>query len=142
MISHSFHKLLPLVFPSELLEAFNVTDVRVTNNARSDDETAHVYLEEKNAPPVIPDEHRGKHIVSKGFNHPLLIQDFPIRSRLCALHIKTRRWEIEGAGSLVRTLSFLPQEGLKLTTDFAAFLKEADRTRTGRRRRNGELLLG
>lgn len=142
MISSSFHQLLPLMFPSELLEVFDVTDVRVTKNARSEDETAHIYLEEKNAPPLIPDEHRGKHIVSKGFNHPLLIQDFPIRSRLCALHIKTRRWEIEGAGSLLRILSFVPREGLKLTTDFAAFLKEADRTRAGGSRTHRETLLG
>ncbi len=142
MTAPSFHQILPFVFPVELLEAFEITEVRVTNNARTDDETVHIHLEEKNAPPLIPPEHRGKRIVSKGFDHPLLIQDFPIRSRLCALHVKPRRWEIEGVGSLKRTLTFLPDSGMKLTTDFAAFLKEADRTRAGGGRTHRETLLG
>lgn len=142
MITSSFEQILPLVFPIELLEAFEITEIRISRNARTDDETVHIHLEEKNAPPPIPPEHRGKRIMSKGFDHPRLIQDFPIRSRLCALHIKPRRWEIEDAGSLKRTLTFLPDSGMKLTTDFAAFLKEADRTRAGGGRTHRETLLG
>lgn len=141
MISPSFHQLIQFVFQEELLEAFEVSNVEITHNARSDDETINIYLNEKNAPPIIPQEHRGKRIFSKGFQRSLIIQDFPIRSRLCALHINTRRWEIEDAGYLTRTLSFLPKEGLKLTTDFASFLKEADRTRTSRSRTHRETLL-
>jgi hypothetical protein len=45
--------------------------------------------------------------------------------------VHRRRWEIDGVGTLERVLSFLPDTGLKLTTSFAAFLKEADRTRAG-----------
>lgn len=142
MTPSSIEQFLPFVLPQELLEHFDLTDIRTTTHARTGDETLHLTFEEDNTPPTIPQEHRGKRIVSKGFNHPLLIQDFPIRSRLCALHITTRRWEIVGAGSLTRHLSFLPDGGLKLTTDFAAFLKEADRTRAGGSRTHRETLRG
>lgn len=138
----TFVKLLPWVFPNDLLEAFSVTDISITKNARSDDETIQITFEEINAPPEIPQEHRDKNITSKGFKHPLIIQDFPLRDRFCILKIKRRRWEIEGVGSLSRELASVPDSGLKLTTDFAAFLKEADRTRTGGDRTHRETLWG
>jgi hypothetical protein len=56
--------------------------------------------------------------------------------------VHRRRWEIEGAGTLERVLSFLPETGLKLTTTFAAFLKEADRTRAGGDRTHRETVRG
>ncbi len=142
MTPSSIEQFLQFVLPQELLEHFDLTDMRTTTHARTGDETLHLSFEEHNTPPVISDEHRGKRVLSKGFNHPLVIQDFPIRARLCALHIKTRRWEIEGAGSLTRLLSFLPDGGLKLTMEFAAFLKETDRTRAGGSRTHRETLLG
>ena len=132
----SFQELLSLVFPRELLEHFCVAEFTT-----ADAEFIKLTFEELNTPPVIPEEHRGKRIVSKGFHRLITIQDFPIRDRHCLLTIKRRRWEIEGAGTLERTLSFLPEGGLKLTTDFAAFLKEADRTRTGGGRTHRETVL-
>ena len=127
----SFSSLLPLFFPPDLLAAFSVTGHRIIRHPKTNDETVEVTLEEKNAPPIIPDEHRGKHITSQGFHRPITLQDFPIRDRFCLLVVHRRRWEIDGVGTLERVLSFLPETGLKLTTEFAAFLKEADRTRTG-----------
>ena len=127
----SFVQLLPLLFPEDLMVIFAVTSVRIIRPAKTGDETVEITLTEKNAPPVIPEEHRGKQITSKGFHRPMTLQDFPLRDRFCLLIVHRRRWEIDGAGTLERSLSFLPASGLKLTTSFAAFLKEADRTRTG-----------
>ena len=127
----SFSSLLPFFFPPDLLEAFSVTGHRIVRHPKTSDETLEVTLTEKNAPPIIPEEHRGKQITSKGFHRPITLQDFPIRDRFCLLIVHRRRWEIEEAGTMERVLSFLPDSGLKLTTEFAAFLKEADRTRTG-----------
>ena len=127
----SFSSLLPLFFPPDLLAAFSVTGHRIVRHPKTNDETVEVMLEEKNTPPVIPDEHRGKRITSQGFHRPITLQHFPIQDRFCLLVVHRRRWEIEGAGTLERVLSFLPDTGLKITTPFAAFLKEADRTRAG-----------
>ena len=127
----SFIPILQYVFPPEILEIFHLTGTRIIRHAKTGDETLEVTIEEKNAPPAIPEEHRGKTIASKGFHRPMTLQDFPLRDKLCLLVVRRRRWEIEGVGTLERRLSFLPRGGLKLTTEFAAFLKEADRTRAG-----------
>jgi hypothetical protein len=137
-IDPSFHQILRYVFPEEVLEFFTITGIKETRHAKTKDMTLEVTLEEKNAPPTTPKEHRGKRIISKGFNRPQTIQDFPLRDHFCLLRVKTRRWEIDDIGTLKRTLSFLPESGLKLTTDFAAFLKEADRTRADRSRTHRE----
>lgn len=139
-IDLSFVPLLRWFFPEDLLDAFIVTSVRPIANAKTEEETLEIILEERNTPPVIPAEHRGKRVLSKGFHRPITVQDFPLRDKLCLLVIHRRRWEIEGAGTLERTLSFLPDNGLKITTDFAVFLKEADRTRSGGRRTHRETL--
>lgn len=139
-IDLSFVPLLRWFFPEDLLEAFVVTAVRTITHVKTKEETLEITLEERNAPPVVPAEHRGKRIISKGFHRPITVQDFPLRDKLCVLVIHRRRWEIEGAGTLERTLSFLPDNGLKITTDFAVFLKEADRTRASRSRTHRETL--
>ncbi len=124
----SFVPLLQHVFPTELLEAFHVTGTRIVRHAKTGDETLEITVEEKNAPPVISTEHRGKRIVSKGFQRPITIQHFPLQDKLCVLIVHRRRWEIEGVGTLERSLECLPLKGLKITTTFGDFLKEADRT--------------
>lgn len=141
-IDLSFVQLLRWFFPADLLDVFIVTSVRPVTNAKTKEETLEITLEERNAPPVIPVEHRGKRVISKGFHRPIIVQDFPIRDRYCLLTIKRRRWEIEEVGMLERTLTFLPDGGLKLTTDFASFLKETDRTRTSGSRTHRETVWG
>jgi hypothetical protein len=139
-IDLSFVQLLRWFFPQDLLDAFTVTSVRPITNAKTKEETLEIQLKERNTPPVIPAEHRGKRVLSKGFHRPITLQHFPVQDRYCILIIHRRRWEIEGAGTLERTLSFLPDNGLKITTDFAIFLKEADRTRTSGSRTHRETL--
>ena len=138
----SFVALLQYVFPPELLEVFHLKGTRIIRHAKTGEETLEITIEEKNIPPHIPDEHRGKPIASKGFHRPMTLQDFPMRDRFCLLVVHRRRWEIKDSGTIERQLSFIPQEGLKLTTTFAAFLKEADRTRTGGSRTHRETLRG
>jgi hypothetical protein len=90
-------------------------------------------VREKNIPPEIPPEHRGpgKNVASKGFHRPMTIQHFPIQDKLCHIEVHRRRWEIEGGETLERNLDFLPLKGLKITTTFGDFLKEADRAGAG-----------
>ena len=138
----SFIPILRHIFPAELLETFFLRDTRVIRHAKTGDETLEITVEEKNMPPRIPDEHRGKRVTSKGFHRPLTLQHFPLQDRFCLLVVHRRRWEIEGAGTLERSLTFIPKGGLKLTTTFAAFLKEADRTRTSGGRAHRETVWG
>jgi hypothetical protein len=126
------------VFPPELLEVFHVTGSRIIRHAKTGEETLEIMIEEKNMPPSIPEEHRGKPVISRGFQRPITLQDFPLRDRYCLLVVRRRRWELQGAGTLERSLTCIPKEGLKLTTTFAAFLKEADRTRASRGRTHRE----
>lgn len=127
----SLQQILEFVFPKELLENFALIEFETKTHARDGTEIITLTFEEINAPPPVPEEHRGRNVVSKGFNRPFTVQDFPLRDRPCFLTIKTRRWEIEGTGTLERKLSFLPESGLKVTTSFGDFLKEADRIRAG-----------
>lgn len=129
-IHPSFHQILSVFFPSELLAFFELREMRETRHPKTSDITLHLTLEEKNLVPSLPPEHREKHVTSKGFHRPITIQDFPIRDKLCHLTIHRRRWEVEGGGTLERSLDFLPLQGLKITTTFGDFLKETDRAGT------------
>jgi len=130
-IHPSFHQLLSLFFPPELLTFFELREMKETRHPKTGDITLHLTLEEKNLVPPLPSGHQQKTVTSKGFHRPITIQDFPIRDKLCHLTIHRRRWEIDGGGTLERNLHFLPLQGLKITTTFGDFLKEADRTGTG-----------
>jgi hypothetical protein len=137
---HSFHQVLQYVFPVEVLEHFIITNTQEITPADSEDSRLEITLEEINAPPTIPIEYKGSIIHSNGFHRIQLIQHFPLQDKLCLLKVKRRRWTVEGMGTLTRELSFLPKEGLKVTTAFGSFLKEADRTRAGRSRTHRETL--
>lgn len=130
-IHPSFHQLLSLYFPSELLTFFELKEMWETCHPKTSDVTLHLKLEEKNLVPPLPGEHQGKTVTSKGFHRPITVQHFPLQDKLCQLTIHRRRWEIEDGGTLERSLEFLPLKGLKITTTFGDFLKEADRAGAG-----------
>ncbi len=64
--------LLKHMLPSELFEYFDFIDIQ-----ESPDDTLTFYLNEKN---IIPPEFTDRDIVSNGFDKPITIQDFPLRS--------------------------------------------------------------
>ena len=47
------------------------------------------YLDEK---PLKPSEHSEKELVSKGFDEPVEIQDFPIRDKAVYFIVRRRKW--------------------------------------------------
>ena len=94
------------------------------SNHKFDQETLHSYLEEKN---LIPEEHSGPKILSKGFFEPVTIQDFPIIGRNVFLHIKRRRWLNLETNKAVHRNWDLVAQGTRITKDFASFLKEIGR---------------
>ena len=107
---------LEFFLPNGALDWFEIKNIEKTN------EKVKIILEEKNLVPEIPEEYRGKRIISKGFKE-LLIDDFPIRGRKTELLFLRRNWEIEGAGKrLNRDIRFCA-DGTKLEKEFADFLK-------------------
>ena len=101
--------------PEGLLDYFTITDVN-----RTADGKIHIFLEEKNEPPV---EFKGQLLHSKGFLPEIEVQDFPVRGKKLYLHIKRRRWEVQSNGDIVSRDWRLVQSGTRLTAEFAAFLK-------------------
>jgi hypothetical protein len=130
-IHPSFHPILSHFFPEEILMYFTLTGMQESRSSKTGDVTLELCLEEKNVVPVLPPEHRDKRILSKGFHRPITLQHFQIQDKLCHLRILRRRWETAEGVTIERTLDCLPLRGLKLTTTFGDFLKEADRARTG-----------
>jgi hypothetical protein len=84
-----------------------------------------IHLDEKNELPsgFVVEEYE-----SKGFDKPVLIQDFPIRGKLVFLSIRKRRWRKKSSKNEVikRDHSFIT-EGLQMTADLSAFLKGTGR---------------
>ncbi len=79
------------------------------------------YLDEK---PLKPSEHSEKELVSKGFDEPVEIQDFPIRDKAVYFIVRRRKWIDKQTGKVYMTNWDLTANGTSYTKEFAAFLKE------------------
>ena len=84
-------------------------------------EELHFYFTESN---VVPDEFKDDNLHSKGFFPEATVQDFPIRGKNVFLHITRRRWLNKSTGEVVTRDWQLVAKGTRITSDFAAFLKE------------------
>jgi hypothetical protein len=114
----TYHDLLKLVLPELLVSHFDL--VKSTKN----NEVMHLYFEEYNRP---PEEFKDRILVGHGFHKELTIQDFPMRGNTVYLHIKRRRWMDKEKEVLVQRDWNLVAQGTRMTSEFAAFLKEISR---------------
>lgn len=114
-MSEPYYQLIELLLPEGLLTYFDITSV-----SKEAVGPVHIELEERNTP---PDEYKGQLLHSKGLLPPIEVQDFPLRGKKCFLHIKRRRWQIQGSGEIVSRDWKLVQSGTRMTAEFAAFLK-------------------
>jgi transposase len=114
----SFNVLLDLIIPEGVSEYFALI------NHTKDGTSIHIYLEEKN---LIPEEYSSNKLQSKGFFNEITLQDFPIRGQDVFLHVKRRRWLNLDTNQVVYRNWELVAKGTRITTDFAAFLKEIGR---------------
>ncbi len=110
--------LIKLVLPQFLVENFDLT------KSKKEKEVLHLYFEERNTP---PEEHATKLLISKGFHKEVTIQDFPLRGNTVYLHVRRRRWTDKDTGQIVQRDWNLVAQGTRMTTEFAAFLKEISR---------------
>jgi hypothetical protein len=113
-----YQSIASLFFPEGLLEYFEVT----TYNKEG--ETLSFNLSEKN---VIPEEYKGKKLLSKGFKEAITIEDFPIRGNRVSLKVKRRKWTIQESKKVVSRDWDLVAKGTRKTHEFASFLKDINR---------------
>ncbi len=103
-----------LLLPAGLLEYFDVVFVEETEKSLM------LHLDEKN---IVPEEHIGSKVISKGFFLPSDIDDFPVRGKRLILHIRRRRWLNVDTGNPIMRNWELAMKGTRLTEEFASFLK-------------------
>ena len=107
---------IQFLLPEFILENFELTSID------RPDGVFHVYIEEKNA-----DDPERKNLRSKGFFPTITVQDFPIRGHQVFLHIKRRRWLNTQTGKVVYRDWTQVGKGTRMTSEFAAFLKDISR---------------
>jgi len=109
-----YKALIRLLLPEELLEYFDIVDIKVI------EKEVHVYLDEE---AIKPEGYELVKLISKGFHPENTIQDFPLRDKAVFLHIRRRRWFSESTGKVVERDWNAVSNGTRYTKSFAAFLK-------------------
>lgn len=107
-----------MMLPEVLVDYFEIT------KGEKKGEVLHLYFTELN---IIPEEFASDKLVSKGFHNEITIQDFPLRGFQVYLHISRRRWLNATTNQVVSRDWDLVAKGTRLTSEFAAFLKELSR---------------
>jgi len=110
-------EILSYFLPEGTLEYFECK--RVTRDKKE----IRIVLEEKNNPPAVSSELRGRNIQSKGLWN-ISVNDFPIRGRKVTLLFRRRTWRVEGEKKLLKRDIPLTAPGTQLEQEFANFLKE------------------
>lgn len=120
------HDVVSLMFPSHLLEYFDLVEVRERPIAEKDRQGVEsgeliFHLEER-------DEFRGREdghaYRPNGFYEASRVRDFPLRDKKVTLLIRRRRWLDEATGRSVGNRYDLTADGTRHSVEFAAFLKE------------------
>ena len=110
--------LIKLVLPQFLVDHFDLV------NSNKEKEVLHLHFEERN---LAPQEYSSRILISKGYHKEVTIQDFPLRGNTVFLHVKRRRWLDKNTQEVVQRDWNLVAQGTRMTTEFAAFLKEISR---------------
>ena len=109
-------KILKYLLPQEIQDFFDLINIEEDNTGR-----LLLYLDEK---AIKPKEHSDKELISKGFDEPVKIQDFPIRDKAVYIIVRRRKWIDKSTGKIYSTTWNLTAKGTGYTSEFAAFLKE------------------
>ena len=118
--------LLELILPEGILQDFSITGYQQGDSGKHVyNKTLTIDLEEKK---IIPEEYKNHTYKACGFMEPRIIKDYPIRNMLVSLRVKRRRWEIVVDGKKLkvsRNFNSIAQ-GTRMSSEYAAFLKEVD----------------
>jgi hypothetical protein len=125
MKTYELQSLHGLLFPEPISSHFEVKNIKeFTDNIE-------IRLEE--LAELVPHELievSGK-IILDGFCNPVELQSFPLKGKAVNLKLYRRRWKEKGTSHHYSNSYTLHPQGVKATTDFASFLKEAIGQTTG-----------
>jgi hypothetical protein len=125
MNTYELQSLHGLLFPEPISSHFEVKNIKeFTDNIE-------IRLEE--LAELVPNELNevsGK-IILDGFCNPVELQSFPLKGKAVNLKLYRRRWKEKGTSHHYSNSYTLHPQGVKATTDFASFLKEAIGQTTG-----------
>jgi hypothetical protein len=114
-------KLLHQLFPSELMEYFDIVSFRLEKMNDTSKECWLIDFDEKN---ILPTGYTQAEYESKGFMESKRIQDFPLRGKAVFLRIRKRRWRNIKTGAIIKRDFTFISEGAKFTKDLSDFLKD------------------
>lgn len=116
-------QLLHQLFPSELMEYFEIVFFHTLCSIEKKKEYYIIEFEERNE---LPNVYPLAEYESKGFMESKLIQDFPLRGKAVYLRVRTRRWRNKSTGTIIkRDFSFIA-DGSKFTQELSDFLKDGN----------------
>jgi hypothetical protein len=106
--------LIKYILPEDIVTYFEPVDIKELTGQLT------IYLDERN---ILPPELEGKPVVSKGFQPPVLLEDFPIRYRKVVLSVRKRKWVDKSDGKVYSRNWELKAKGTSYTKEFGTFLK-------------------
>lgn len=110
-------ELFKVLFPEEISLYFDIKDVQEHNDR--------VCIRLEELPELVPDGLRDVTDVSlDGYCNPVELQSFPLKGKPVYLHVYRRRWKRKGDSTHYSNTYNLHPEGVKATSEFAAFLKD------------------
>lgn len=115
-------KILEEMFPSELMEHFEITALETLCDVTSKTEFYVIEFREKN---ILPLGYDASEYESKGFMASKLIQDFPLRGKPVFLRICVRRWRHKQTQAIIKKDFTFIADGSKFTRELSDFLKDA-----------------
>lgn len=114
-------KLLHKLFPSELMEYFDIVNFQLV---KSNDTTKEYWLIDFDEKNILPLGYTLAEYESKGFMESKRIQDFPLRGKTVFLRIRKRRWRHIKTGAIIKRDFTFISEGAKFTKELSDFLKD------------------
>ena len=106
-----------MVMGEEWLKVFDVEEIK-----QQEKESVIILREKEDQSPV-----KREGIVCNGYYNPVEIIDFPVRGKLLFLKFYRRRWRDRDTGEEYANTYEFHKPGMKVSIDFAIFLKENDR---------------
>lgn len=126
------HELLWAFLPDGLGEYFDV------ESFEKDEQKFRIVLVEKNIlPNQMPAEYQGKKVINTVLND-IQMDDFAIRGRKAEIVLRRRWWKFEGVSRMLMREMDLFHPSMRYSKEFAAFLKELDRSLSGSDQPGGE----
>ncbi len=125
-------ELLWAFLPDGLEEYFDIESFEKSENI------FRIVLVEKNVLPMeMPEEYRGKKVINTVLND-VLMDDFSIRGRKTEIVLRRRWWKFEGVPRMLMRSMDLFHPSMRYSKEFAAFLKELDRSLSGGDKSGGD----